>query len=222
MKIGGRNKNVRWTFTPLPRPHIVTDILLPSQPFHRTKSIISYHAHITKHHFSITLHSYYKILHRHFAYHTAISHRITLLSQAISRTSHAYHTHIAHTLHQIALISHHIYVTQYCPVACTSKLCHNISPNITPHHFNITSQHIKSISHPYHNIQHPYSRCLSSTSLYIHTTHLVHTTTPTTLYIIHITHWRENFPKIPERRIMARKQGHLMIGGAFICRNRIG
>ncbi len=27
---------------------------------------------------------------------------------------------------------------------------------------------------------------------------------------------------IPERRVKARKQGHLTIGGAFICRNIIG
>ncbi len=31
-------------------------------------------------------------------------------------------------------------------------------------------------------------------------------------------HWRGKFPKIPERRVKARKLGHLTIGGAFICR----
>ena len=30
------------------------------------------------------------------------------------------------------------------------------------------------------------------------------------------------FPKIPERRVKARKLGHLTIGGVFICRNMIG
>ena len=30
------------------------------------------------------------------------------------------------------------------------------------------------------------------------------------------------FPNIPERRVKARKQGHLTIGGALICRNMIG
>ncbi len=34
--------------------------------------------------------------------------------------------------------------------------------------------------------------------------------------------WRENFPKIPERRVKVQKQGHLTNGGAFICRNMIG
>ncbi len=30
------------------------------------------------------------------------------------------------------------------------------------------------------------------------------------------------FPKIPESRVKTRKQGHLKIGGTFICHNVIG
>ena len=29
-------------------------------------------------------------------------------------------------------------------------------------------------------------------------------------------------PKIPKRKVKAQKQGHLTIGGAFLCRNMIG
>ncbi len=32
----------------------------------------------------------------------------------------------------------------------------------------------------------------------------------------------KKFPKIPERRVKVRKQGHLTIGGAFICHNMNG
>ena len=47
------------------------------------------------------------------------------------------------------------------------------------------------------------------------------------MYIVYVTniYWipcGSSGKKIPERRIKARKQGHLTIGGTFICRNMIG